>query len=140
MQYIASRAGVLYMYESSPLPSLSLPLKSATISCSKDCKVEVRRGREEVLTLLPPPNSALSLSRILSLLCKARDWEDEVVAVVPCTLFLCISCFLVVHIDRRLFKTVFMPGSRIGNVDIAGRRPFHKLNTILLKINGLRRC
>ena len=88
MQYIASRAGVLYMYESSPLPSLSLPLKSATISCSKDCKVEVRRGREEVLTLLPPPNSALSLSRILSLLCKARDWEDEVVAVVPCTIAL----------------------------------------------------
>ena len=79
------------MYESSPLPSLSLPLKSATISCSKDSsRVEVilRGGREQVLTLLPPPNSALSPTRILSLLCKARDWEDEVVAVVPCTIAL----------------------------------------------------
>lgn len=76
------------MYEGSPLPSLSLHLRSATISCSKDCKVEVRRGREEVLTLLPPPNSALTHSRIFSLLCKARDWEDEVVAVVPCTVAL----------------------------------------------------
>ena len=48
-----------------------------------------------------------------------------------------VSWFLVVRIDRRLFKTVFMPGSRIGNADIAGRRPFHKLNTILLIINVL---
>merc|ERR1712130_62883 len=81
-------AGVLYMYEKSSLPALSLPLKSATISCIKDSKVEVRRGREEILTLLPPPNSPLSLTRIFSLLSKARDWEDEVVAVLPCNITL----------------------------------------------------
>ena len=79
------------MYEGSPLPTLSLPLKSATISSSKDSKVEVRGGREEVLTLLPPPNSPLSSSRILSLLCKARDWEDEVVPLVPCTIALTLT-------------------------------------------------
>ena len=76
------------MYEKSSLPALSLPLKSATISCIKDSKVEVRRGREEILTLLPPPNSPLSLTRIFSLLSKARDWEDEVVAVLPCNITL----------------------------------------------------
>ena len=77
------------MYETSLLPSLSLPLKSAAISNIKDSRIEVRGGREEVvLTLLPPPNSALSLTRILSLLCKAKDWEDEVVPIVPCTIVL----------------------------------------------------
>ena len=81
------------MYESSsPLPTLSLPLRSATISAStrKTPGVDVQgASKDDLLTLLPQTNHALSASRILSLLCKAKDWEDEVVPLVTnCTIAL----------------------------------------------------
>ena len=64
-------------------------------------------------------------------------WQCLVDFSFPFSCVFPVSWFLVVRIDRRLFKTVFMPGSRIGNADIARRRPFHKLSTILLIINVL---
>ena len=84
---------MLYLYESSsPLPTLSLPLRSATISAStrKTPGVDVQgASKDDLLTLLPQTNHALSASRILSLLCKAKDWEDEVVPLVTnCTIAL----------------------------------------------------